>query len=264
MTTIHTPFNQRLVLLVGLTVLGLILCWVYFSPQTIVPTSQEQPSQVAAAMLVPVMKKFMPVEPMLPEPPTPAPTPKPTVATKPTRIDAGQALLAGKAMLKDGNTPKFIGQIDMPFADYLLAMEKLGCRLTGYDLATQRVVGYFQAGQLVRKSLAGEFSTQARDVTGDMPSTPREKYLTVLREKVGHGSYRLMLVIPSDVQDRFAGALAIMIKRAGFEPAHLDSVGYSFSKQGNNLVLHLDSVIYKNITSKTVEATAFGSIHGAS
>lgn len=266
MTTTRTPFNQRLVLLIGLAVLALISCWVYFSPHTLLPSSQEQPTQVAAAMPVPAMQKIM-VEPMMPAPPTPAPapTPKPAVASQPTRIDAGQALLAGKAMLKNGNTPKFIGHIDMAFDEYLQAMEGLGCLLTGYDSASQRVAGYFQAGKLVRKPLTDEFSSQARDVTGDMPSALRDKHLTVLREKVGPGSYRLMLVIPRDVQDRFAGSIAIMLKRADFEPAHLDSVAYRYSKQGNDLVLHLDSVKdKKNNTSRTVEATAFGSIHGTS
>lgn len=262
MTTTHPPFNQRLVLLVGLTVLALISCWVYFSPHTLLPSSQEQPTQVAAAMPVSAMQKIMPVEPMMPAPPTtaPAPTPKPAVASQPTRIDAGQALVAGKAMLKDGNTPKFIGHIDMAFDEYLQAMEGLGCLLTGYDSASQRVAGYFQAGKLVRKPLTGEFSSQARDVTGDMPSALRDKYLTVLREKVGSGSYRLMLVIPRDAQDRFAGSLAIMAQRAGFDPAQMDSVEYRFSKTGSNLILHLDSVKYKNIISKTIEATAFSSI----
>lgn len=260
MTTTRTPFNQRLVLLVGLAVLGLILSWVYFSPHTILLlATPKQPSQVEAAMPVPVIKKIMPVEPMMPEP-TPAPPPKPAVATQPTRIDAGQALLAGKAMLKDGNTPKFIGHIDMAFDEYLQAMEGLGCLLTGYDSASQRVAGYFQAGKLVRKPLTGEFSSQARDVTGDMPSALRDKYLTVLREKVGPGSYRLMLVIPRDVQDRFAGSLAIMAQRAGFDPTQMDSVEYRFSKMGSNLILHLDSIKYKNIISKTIEATAFSSI----
>lgn len=261
MTATPTASNQKLILLIGLAVLGLILCWVYFSPAL---PAQEQPSQMVAVIPMPMMKKLMPVEPMLPEPPTPAPIPKPKVATKPNRIDAGQALLAGKAMLKDGNTPKFIGQIDMPFADYLLVMEKLGCRLTGYDTASQRVAGFFQSGQLLRKPLTGDFSSAARDVTEDMPASLRNKYFTELREKAGPGSYRLMLVMPSAVQARFVGTLGIMTKRAGFEPTLIDSIVYRYSKIGDDLVLHLDSVEYQNKTSRTIEATVFDSILRAS
>ena len=263
MTITTSYFNQKLVLLIGLTVLGLILSWVYFSPHAILPASREEPYQVAEAMPVSAMQKFM-VEPMMPAPSTPAPTPtaKPTVTIQPARIDTGQALLAGKAMLKDGNTPKFIGQIDMPFAEYLRTMEGLGCRLAGYDIASQRVAGYFQAGKLVRKPLTGEFfSTQARDITDDMPPMLRDTYLTMLREKTGPGSYRLMLVMPSEVQTRFMGSLSQMLRRAGFDPAQINRVEYKYSKIRQDLVLSLSSITDRNgKTTRAVEATAFASI----
>lgn len=151
------------------------------------------------------------------------------------QISTAIAVRTGETLLRDGNVPALEGQFELPFANYLSIVERLGGKLAVFDRQTNRVAGTVEHGDFLPDISLKAYARRARDVTDDVPSSLRREYLALANSHHG-GAYRFLILLPKQMVARFVGTLAEVLKAEGIDMKTLDRVMFVY-RQGTGEVL---------------------------
>lgn len=126
-----------------------------------------------------------------------------------------------------GNAGQFISvsadyRQHLGFPGYVALMQRLGGKFVLFDSTRQRIVaetdpvkGYFF--NITENALAG-FSPRSREVHKEIAVS---KTLNKAQEKYGSGRYKILLLLPQNVDDRMQSQLVSALKSQGIDPANI-------------------------------------------
>jgi len=195
--------------------------------KTLNRVSLVSPPRLAKLNVMPVSEKKTPLQPKL---------------SLPLKVAKQQATHTGFELLKNEQTPKLQGEIMIPFSSYLSEIQKKGGLLVVYDRQTNRLVGKIQQDHFDSQILVDDFARRARDVTSDVPSQSAKFYLKQVEQSKGKGAYRFLVMLPKKVEAHFIGLLSYALSQQGVNMATLDKVNFSYLKQDQHVLLHINKV----------------------
>lgn len=136
--------------------------------------------------------------------------------------------------------PLEVGYPELGFPGYASAMEGLGGKFFVWDAAVREIKGEIDlaAGRLLPldpERLAG-MSPRSRDLAEE-PAL--ELYLESARERFGPSRYRVLLLLPWEVDRLLVAGLTRTLERAGHSPGELASLQGSYTQKEGELVLNL-------------------------
>lgn len=137
----------------------------------------------------------------------------------------------------NGRSPAIEGRFDMPVLAYVDAVQKrANGKLLVWDLSSDRAAGEVVNGVFRQSGSLRNYSSRARDLTTDLPGNFRHEVLEQVRQQLGFGIWRFVLLIPQGAEQRFENALAGALGRAGLKWSEVDLLRLRYRQDQGEVV----------------------------